>query len=752
MNSRLTNHLTRLSTIHDQCLDRLTKVRARHHSQSADIPGLASEFTACMADFMASRAMTQDFEQHRKVNPVVENDDDPEFSIGQLLLYLICSSHGMSAGFRVVDKLAENEKTQITIHRNPNRVGALLNLWRGFLHLVAGRHVKALSSFRAAKHLCNINLVAQLYCDELSGKAGQFNHDQVLGRFCSYPFSKLYTNQSGETHHCCLAFSPLRAGSIDDQIFDWNSKSSIEFRKSILSGAFTYCDKTSCSFIVGGSLPTREEAAIEDTRIAQIIEQNLVKIEPHGLELVFEHDASCNLACPSCRSELIAHPKIATEQLDQRFPYLLELLSKSKRLSVSGYGDPFFSRHYRKLLKLVCKENSPDLTIDLITNAALLTPQTWASYEHLHSMFGSISVSVDAANRDTYSKVRKLGDFDKLMKNLEFISTLRQRGIFSTFLIQCVVQAENFREMEDFVELGQRLAVDGVIFQRLFPYGVYTDPAKFEKADVFGTSHPEHQDFISILRSDRLKKQGVSFSTFQDFYDKINPIDYYFDSLTTDENGISAFGWAFIKSGHQVGKVSIVLKKDGHNKRFQFETNPISRPDVADALAQPGLAECGFSLHPSGRRLPFGRYQVGIRVDSPNSSVTDFTNQFIEIARQPKEAIKYSIDLLEGGNDVVVHGWAYLAGGQVPEKIFVVLKSLSNNKRTFFDAEQVSRPDVAEALGRNLVKSGFSFSLNGRHLPAGEYEIGVRLVSGKRRAIRYSGRTVYFAGQPAMVA
>ncbi|WP_155413265.1 radical SAM protein [Rhodopseudomonas palustris] len=752
MTSRLLGHSDELLAVHDRYLQRLIDTGALRRNRSVDAQILATEFVACVVDFMTSTAIAQDFDQYRKVRVIVENDDDPEFSVGQLLLYFICSVHGMAAGFRLIDQLATNEHFRADLHHNENRTSALLHLWRGFLHLVAGREIKALSSFRSAKHLCNINLIAQLYCDELAKRIEQRSDSHLIGRFCSYPFSKLYTNQSGETHHCCLAFSPLRAGSIDDPTFDWNSRSSIEFRRSILNGEFTYCDKTSCAFIVGGSLPTREQAAAEDPRLAQIIEHKLVEIEPSGLELVFEHDASCNLACPSCRSSLIAHPKIATEQLDERFPYLLELLNKSIRLSVSGYGDPFFSRHYRQLLKLINKANAPNLTIDLITNAVLLTPQTWEGYAHLHSMFGSISVSVDAARGETYAKVRKLGDFDKLMSNLKFISELRQRGVFSTFLIQCVVQADNFREMEDFVELGLRLAVDGVIFQRLFPYGIYTDPTQFEKADVFSPSHPEHLDFLTILRSDRLKKKGVSCSTFQDLYDRLNPIDYYFDSLNNDGSGIAAFGWAFIKSGHQTGKVSIILKRDGHKKRYCFGTDLIHRPDVAAALSRHALTACGFSLKTDGQRLPPGRYQIGIRIDSPNTSVTEFTNRFVDVSPQSRESIKYSIDILQGGHDVTIHGWAYLSGGIVPDQIFVIFKSLSSKRCISFEARSISRPDVGEALGRDLAKCGFSFSLDGRSLPSGDYEIGFRLVKGKTRASRYSGRTVSFAGYSTMVA
>ncbi|WP_254981928.1 radical SAM protein [Rhodopseudomonas palustris] len=753
MSSRLKGAKDELGLAHDRYYDRLVCAGLWSNHETT-CQSIAQEFVTCIGDFGASSQALNDFDKLRKVNTIDEIDVDPAFSIGQLLLYFICSAKGMASGFRVLDEIEKDPNLLTRIHEKLERNLAIVYLWRGFLHLIAGRNAKALSCFRRSKHLCNINLVAQIYGEKLDIKLYGKPAKPLEDRFCSYPFAKLYTNQSGETHHCCLAFSPLRAGSIDDHTFDWNSKSSVEFRRSILDGSFTYCDKTSCSFIVGGSLPTREEAIAEDPRLAAIIKNNVVEIEPTGLELVFEHDASCNLACPSCRSDLIAHPKIATEKLDQRFPYLLDLVAKSKRLSVSGYGDPFFSRHYRQLLKLINKANSPELKIDLITNALLFTPQTWESYAHLQTMFGSISVSIDAAKADTYAKVRKLGDFGKLIANLEFISKLRQEGVFSNFLIQCVVQADNFREMEDFVDLGQRLAVDGVIFQRLFPYGVYIDPTKYEKVDVFSPSHPEHQDFIKVLRSDRLKRKGVSFSTFQDLYDRLNPIDYYFDSLRSEGGGLSAAGWAYLKSGHQTGNVSIVLKREGKKKRFSFETHPVDRPDVADSIMEPRVRSCGFSLPSDGKNLPAGRYQVGIRVNAPEGSVTDFTHEFIEVTRQPmkKNKIEYAIDILEVGQDLVVHGWAFLSNERAAGKISLVLRSLSNNRRIVLEVESASRPDVAEAYGCDVAESGFTFSSKGRTLPPDEYEVGICIVRGNKRAICFSERTVTLKTLSAMVA
>ncbi|HYO77114.1 MAG TPA: hypothetical protein VE010_11680 [Thermoanaerobaculia bacterium] len=67
-----------------------------------------------------------------------------------------------------------------------------------------------------------------------------------------------------------------------------------------------------------------------------------------------------------------------------------------------------------------------------------------------------------------------------------------------SFVIAFVVQSVNFREMPEFVKLGEELGAD-VVFQKYYSFG--HEPAlMFAAKDVTAPSHPDHDEFQAILR------------------------------------------------------------------------------------------------------------------------------------------------------------------------------------------------------------------------------------------------------------
>jgi len=738
-------------------------VVARYHdifiSAFAKLPSdsstdeLATTFLSLTQDASKDKDLKPAFDDLRIVLVHSNTDFEPQYSLCVLGLYSIACAHGMQAAFDVIDLINASGRGQ----------PALLEMLSGYLHLLEGNHSEALTHFRKSKYLSSINLICQMYIEKLEVIVeGRDAAAPLKDRFCSYPFSTLYTSAGGQTNHCCLSFSSVRAGSLDDVSFEdsWQSKSSLAFRKSILDGSFRYCDKANCSFILSG-LPSREDAKLESPRLAKIIEQNISAVEPEGLEIVFEHDNSCNLACPSCRVELISHPKAATAAMDQKYYYLLDILKRSSKLVVAGNGDPFFSRHYRKILALINPTIAPNLKIDFVTNAMLFTPQTWESYSNLHTMMGGISISIDAATAKTYEKVRLLGNFSKLQANLEFISGLRKRDVFSFFIIQFVVQADNFREMEDFVEMGERLGVDGVIFQRIFPFGAYTDPEKFKAVDVLNPEHPDHAELQTILKSDRLKRNRVNFSTFQDIYTEHNPLDYCLDFVSSGPD-ISVHGWAYRIGTQDKNWTTYVILKAENGREYRFPTDLSRRPDLAVTLQNPVLEQSGFTFSLKGRPLPDGHYTVGLAIDANGETTTSFSHTTVEKnsyadswATDGLQTIAHMLDIVQSDeHEIVVQGWAF-----IKEELSVGTTSLifrnenSGDEASFPALQKIARPDVASSMGGGqLSESGFGFRLESDRLLPGLYSIGITIDNGNRCLTYFTTTTIDVVSKPINAA
>jgi hypothetical protein len=327
-------------------------------------------------------------------------------------------------------------------------------------------------------------------------------------KFCKVPFKQLSTGFGGSAHACsCPAWVPFPIGNIltaesaDDL---WNSAGAVEIRRSILDGDFSYCSRTLCSFITAQKLPRKDE--ITNPLFRSYIDNHTTTLRENPQELDLSYDRTCNLACPSCRTGIIGVPDDEPDVYSRaRDRVILPLLKKlDGALYISGGGEAFASKHCRSILAVLNRRDYPGLYLHLITNAQLLTPQKWRDFPDLPEMVGTLSVSLDAAKAGTYEKLRRPGKWSPLMNNLELIARMRRSGEIRDFWINFVVQKDNYREMLDFVELGARLGVDQIWFQKVTNYGAY-DEATFADIDVTSPRHPEHAELLEVLRSPLLR-------------------------------------------------------------------------------------------------------------------------------------------------------------------------------------------------------------------------------------------------------
>lgn len=330
--------------------------------------------------------------------------------------------------------------------------------------------------------------------------------DDLTERFCPRPFDTLTTVDSAGkcmTFLCnCGGWLPYSAGNIlDAKEVDsvWNSKTAQEIRRSIINGDFSYCSRNLCPSILRDELPKKRE--ITDPTLRTYIDQKVTYVSEAPKNVQLSHDASCNLACPSCRIEIMTANAAQNDRLSEaRDRFILPLLTKVKGITViTGWGDPFASRHYRSILERLNRKDYPYLSLLIVTNGLLLNPKQWEAIHAAHEMILNLSVSVDAASAETYEDVRRPGRWSQLLTNLEFLGEQRRVGNLKSLILNFVVQKKNFREMPNFVRLGIDLGVDLVRFQKYWNFGAQTMDA-FTDANVSASSHPLNAEFRDILK------------------------------------------------------------------------------------------------------------------------------------------------------------------------------------------------------------------------------------------------------------
>src|SRR5205085_5961407 len=163
-------------------------------------------------------------------------------------------------------------------------------------------------------------------------------------------------------------------------------------------------------------------------KLRKYIDNNVTRVDDM-LEMVeLNHDPTCNLACPSCRTELTTASEDETDAYEgatQRV--ILPLLKKvNGQAYMNGGGEAFASKHFRTILGALNREEYPGLKVYLITNGLLLTPHRWKQFPNLPEMLSIVAVSVDAARAETYEQPRRAGKGPSLMKNRERLAEMRR--------------------------------------------------------------------------------------------------------------------------------------------------------------------------------------------------------------------------------------------------------------------------------------------------------------------------------------
>lgn len=361
---------------------------------------------------------------------------------------------------------------------------------------------------------------------ESGGRAGELDgtNYELSDKFCPMPFTHLSTGFKGDAFVCCCpAWVPFAVGNVlDAPSADavWNSDVAVEIRRSVHDGDFSYCSRTLCSYIAAQKLPLKTE--ITDPLLRRYIDERSVTLEEVPQMVELNHDPTCNLACPSCRTEIItAKAEEQDTYAESARRVILPLLRKMKGQSyISGGGEAFASRHYRSMLAALNRAEYPDLHVYLITNGQLITAERWRQFPDLPEMIGLLSVSIDAARSETYERLRFPGKWPLLVKNLELMAEMRRAGSIRRLQINFVVQEENYREILEFVELGIRLDVDSIWLQRVTNYGAYAEGA-FAQADVTSPSHPHHNELLDILRSPVMSHPAIDMQMMMPFLPEV---------------------------------------------------------------------------------------------------------------------------------------------------------------------------------------------------------------------------------------
>ena len=322
------------------------------------------------------------------------------------------------------------------------------------------------------------------------------------GCACEIPYNTLWVGKSGTTRLCdCPDYLNISCGNIGvtDTSKIWNSPLARIIRLSVVNNTYTFCSREACGMLAG----KKDQSAL--------LERKDPKITDHPLKLNFASDYACNLHCPSCRKNIYAkNDENAALEIRSCIDDLTEAgwLDNAHTLLVGGGGEVFLSENYKRVLY---EAGAKRKSVVIMTNGTLFTPKEW---EKLEGKYEDISfmVSVDAATKETYDKVRCGGNFDQLMDNMKFLSTLRKDNKVHNVTVIMIVQKANYKEIPDFIKWAKDLGFDKANLSHIRNWGTFKDGYFYEHVSMFDRNGKMQPELSGVLENPVCNDPIVSMS------------------------------------------------------------------------------------------------------------------------------------------------------------------------------------------------------------------------------------------------
>ena len=331
----------------------------------------------------------------------------------------------------------------------------------------------------------------------------KFAPKNFVNKICLEPFRTITVDLQGRVGLCgCEGWMPAKVGNLFQQSIDEILGSTLaqDIRASIGRGSYEYCDGAVCSTISMDQLIGMESLSQQhQDAVTHPLNWTLPQ------QIYLSGDATCNLTCPSCRTEIF---KINEKQVEEqvRLGQILKnnLFSNSSDqsivLHVSTSGEVFASPLLLKFLSSIEPEKFPNLRLWLQTNG-LLAPKFWHKLGGMVDRIDNITVTVDAAHGDTYEQLRRGGKWTDILESLEWIKNKKIENGMSLHL-RMVVQRDNINQLLEFYELGQNYLADQIDYVRITDWGTYRED-EFKQIDIFDIDHPNRDH--AMIKLEQIK-------------------------------------------------------------------------------------------------------------------------------------------------------------------------------------------------------------------------------------------------------
>lgn len=175
------------------------------------------------------------------------------------------------------------------------------------------------------------------------------------------------------------------------------------------------------------------------------------------VEASIEITTRCNLACIMCPRGAINRP-IKDMSLSLFKKIIEEMAPWAELIYLHGLGEPLLHKDLFKMIRYAKKKK---IRVGLSTNAILL--DKGKADRLLSSGLDYLIFALDAADKETYEKIRRGGQFEKAVVNTRcFLKRKQELGRPVFCVVQMVVMPENQKEKGKFLKAWQNSGAEAV--------------------------------------------------------------------------------------------------------------------------------------------------------------------------------------------------------------------------------------------------------------------------------------------------
>lgn len=362
--------------------------------------------------------------------------------------------------------------------------------------------------------------------DELQKTLRMFDDKNLdKNKFCVMPFVNIILEPNGDIGLCRHKGTEFTFGNIREKTIDeiWSSKEVINWRKDFLSNSPQVCKfeliDRKCNLCpeLNKLLPY---ADLENTE------------NPKILRLTANLNGRCNLECQMCHVWKLPNGFYTDENF--WIPAREKFFKEIKEVDMLS-GEPFIQKDTYRLIDEVSSVNESCLwtfTTNLHWN---LTDEIKKNLNKIN--IKNIIVSIDSLDNDVFSKIRKKGNLDFAIKNLDALIEYEheriEKGLSKLNIrLHCLIQQDNWKEAKK--------VIDFCLNKKIIPFLSY-----LYEPEQFSLSMCDYKTRVNILDFyfQNLNNQEILLTqrVIKPLLRSLNKIDYiyYLDKLKRVNDEIS---------------------------------------------------------------------------------------------------------------------------------------------------------------------------------------------------------------------